>query len=153
MRLVAASAGDLDAVIGWIASEQQCRSWAGPSVTYPIERGRLIDQIDFHSANAYVGRDDRGTLAFGQILGAEHARPHLSRIITNPEFRGRGVGRQFCLSLISRASALGGRGITLRVYRNNHHALRLYRALGFEEQNEASGNGIVFMLKTTEQPL
>ncbi len=87
-------------------------------------------------------------MAFGQIIQKDGGRSHLARIITNPTFRDQGVGRSICNHLVDYAFALGGGKVSLNVYRENSHALRLYKSLGFKEQTEDSDDSNIFMLKT-----
>lgn len=87
-------------------------------------------------------------LAFGQIIKKVDGRSHLARIITNPAYRGQGLGRKICKYLVDYASEHGSGKVSLNVYRENAHALRLYESLGFREQAEVSDDTNIFMLKT-----
>lgn len=148
MNILPASINDVEEVISWIATEEECRIWAGPAVTFPISRGRLLDEISFCSENSFSCRSEAGLLAFGQIIQKDDGRSHLARIITNPTCRGQGLGRRICNHLVNYAFDLGGGKVSLNVYRENSHALRLYESLGFKEQTEKSDDTNIFMLKT-----
>lgn len=148
MKIVPASEKDIDLIITWVTSEEDCRIWAGPLVTFPLEKTLLISDISFKTDNSFVCKHGDELLAFGQIFKLDTGYSHMARIITHPEFRGRGFGRQICSALVSFASDLGGDGVSLKVYRNNFPALRLYKSLGFNELFEKSDESIAFMVKT-----
>jgi ribosomal protein S18 acetylase RimI-like enzyme len=57
---------------------------------------------------------------------------YLSSIGTDPEFRGRGLGRLVTAIAVGDALADGSRWIHLGVFEENAVAQRLYRSLGFE---------------------
>ncbi|MDX6204937.1 MAG: hypothetical protein QOE76_913 [Frankiales bacterium] len=54
------------------------------------------------------------------------------KVMTHPEVRGRGVGRALMSSLIDDAQAAGVENLVLDVRGNNHGAMALYEAMGFE---------------------
>lgn len=147
LRISAATESDLDEVVSWIGSEQECLTWAGPMVSYPIEKLQLMNEIGFSSENARVCRAGQELMAFGQVFPRGENGSHLARIITNPEFRGQGFGRSLCESLIHHAQAQYGPTVSLNVYRANKRAFQLYLSLGFGEQPEHSDENIVFMCK------
>jgi len=71
---------------------------------------------------------------------------HLGRIIVGPEFRGRGLGRELCVQLISAAlQATTATAVTLRAYKDNLAAVALYSSLGFVEVASESTDDAVFM--------
>ncbi|KKO46675.1 hypothetical protein WG68_05165 [Arsukibacterium ikkense] len=148
MKIAPASVTELDTVITWIGTAEQCCRWAGPLVTFPLERQRLAADIAFEPANAFCGLSDIGVLAFGQLMPKAPGVYHLARIISHPSYRGQGLARQFCLYLLDHAWASGASAITLNVYRANTYALNLYTTLGFAEQADKSDSSLCFMLKT-----
>jgi ribosomal protein S18 acetylase RimI-like enzyme len=148
MNIHPASLTDLENVMVWIKTKEECRTWAGPDISFPINRDCLIEEINFYSENSYVYKFDDNLLAFGQIIKKDNGYFHLARIITNSEFRGQGYGRKICSHLVSYASKLGGDVISLNVYSNNLTALRLYKSLGFKEQRDQSNEINTYMLKT-----
>ena len=147
MNIVPASETDLEEVISWVRNKEECRIWAGPAVSFPIEKSKLTEQIVFDPDNAYVFIGDDGLIAFGQIFKMAKGYSHMARIITNPEYRGRGFGRTICSRLVDFASELGSGGVSLNVYRNNAPALSLYTSLGFSEQCEKSDETNIYMVK------
>ena len=150
MNIAPASISDLAEVSSWIATEHECRNWAGPAVTYPISMARLLDQISFSSESSFSYKSELELVGFGQIIQKEHGRSHLARIISSPVYRGNGLGRKICSDLIERAYENGSSTVSLNVYRENAHAHRLYESLGFKELKEKSDGANVFMLKTLQ---
>ena len=148
MNIHPATEYDLDSVISWVSTEEDCRIWAGPAVTFPLEKITLINEICFGPDNSYICKNGSDSLAFGQIFKLNKGYSHIARVITNPSYRRRGFGREICNTLVNYASMQGGDGISLNVYRNNLPALRLYQSMGFNEQIEKSDVNNVFMVKT-----
>jgi ribosomal protein S18 acetylase RimI-like enzyme len=148
MKFLPASISDLEELIAWISTEEECRIWAGPVVTFPINKRRLLDQISFSPENSLSCKSDLGLLAFGQVIKKDDGRSHLARIITNPTYRGQGFGRIICGYLVDYAFELGSGKVSLNVYRGNVPARRMYESLGFTEQPEMSDEANIFMLRT-----
>ena len=147
MRILSATTSDLSEIIQWITSKDECRTWAGSLVTYPILIDQIVEEINFDPKTSCVCKSKGNILAFGQFFHKEDYI-HLARIITNPYYRGAGFGREICTQLIEMASQLGDNGFSLNVYRNNIPAKNLYISLGFCEQASRSTNETIFMVKT-----
>jgi [ribosomal protein S18]-alanine N-acetyltransferase len=126
-----ATIADLTVVASWIGSEEECRLWAGPDVSFPLGLERLAAQIGMDGAVNLAIADDRGVLAFGQLTRREPGAAHLARVIVCPDARGRGLGHVLVRALLERAEAEGARLATLNVYAQNDAAIRLYAAAGF----------------------
>ena len=139
---------DLKAVINWIPDARSCIVWAGPKVIFPIELEQLCDALEFDKNHTYSLSDENNLLAVGQIRMFENKRGHLSRIIVNPEFRGKGIGRIFCLELINKAKKLRCKSISLNVDKDNEIAKSLYKKLGFivpSKQPESLRKDVIYM--------
>lgn len=145
MKVETASIDDLEEVITWIRTEEDCRTWAGPAVTFPVETARLVKEISFLPENTFCCKSDAGLLAFGQILPMADGRCHLARIITNPDFRSQGYGRQLCQALVDHAVRMGYGVVSLNVYSANTRAKGLYESLGFIEHAEHSDGCVIHM--------
>jgi ribosomal protein S18 acetylase RimI-like enzyme len=131
MKFQQATKNDLETVIKWIPDARSCMFWAGPKVIFPIELEQLCDALEFDKNHTYSLSDETILLALGQIRMFKNKRGHLSRIIVNPESRGKGIGRIFCLELINKARKLNCKTISLNVNNDNEVAIRLYKKLGF----------------------
>lgn len=72
-----------------------------------------------------------GSLAVGYVsLKDEVERVHLSLLLLQPEYRGRGIGRRIMHMLMARVSE-SARPLTLSCFLCNHGAIRFYQKLGF----------------------
>ena len=131
MKFQQATKDDLETVINWIPDAMSCMVWAGPKVIFPIELEQLWDALEFDKNHTYSLSDETNLLALGQIRMFENIRGHLSRIIVNPEYRGKGIGKIFCLELINKAKKLNCKTISLNVDKENEIARNLYNKLGF----------------------
>lgn len=147
MKLRAAEALDLSTVLSWIDDEQSLRMWAGPKVQYPASPENIWSEVGASADHAYTFVDGEGAvIGFGQMLPKANNSLHLARLIVNPEFRARGIGRNLCLALMSIAvSKYQPEYFTLNVYESNRAALGLYESLGFSVTREDSG--LVAMVK------
>jgi ribosomal protein S18 acetylase RimI-like enzyme len=148
MKFQLATKNDLETVIDWIPDAKSCMVWAGPKVIFPIELEQLCDALEFDRNHTYTLSDATNLLALGQIRMFENKRGHLSRIVVNPEFRGKGIGRIFCLELINKASELKCKTISLNVDEANKVARSLYKKLGFivpSIQPEGLREDIIYM--------
>jgi [ribosomal protein S18]-alanine N-acetyltransferase len=134
-----ATLDDLGVVASWVRTENECRLWAGPGVSFPLRRDVLAAEIRFSEGGGLALEDGGGPCAFGQVVwnGAER-RAHLARVIVRPDARGRGLGRALVRALLARAAARGASSVTLNVYEENAPALRLYASEGFVPDRDPS---------------
>ena len=105
-----------------------------------------IDPLLAHSSSAYIYARDpkinewRGILhgarlmAVGAWTTSSNGDAHLVSICTDPEYRGRGLGRAVTAGLVSAALEQGVPSVTLEMYAGNEPAARAYRAVGFVER-------------------
>ena len=86
-------------------------------------------------------------MGFGQLVVLSTDVVKLARLVVAPDRRGQGMGRVLCRLLIDRGlDRYRPRFFSLRVYRGNHAAIRVYRSLGFEPSPESSDpDGILSM--------
>jgi ribosomal protein S18 acetylase RimI-like enzyme len=148
MKFQLSTKNDLETVIKWIPDAKSCMVWAGPKVIFPIELEQLCDALEIDKNHTYSLSDETILLALGQIRMFENKRGHLSRIIVNPESRGKGIGRIFCLELINKARKLNCKTISLNVDKDNEVARSLYKKLGFilpSIQPDDIREGIIYM--------
>ena len=64
----------------------------------------------------------------------------MNRMFVSPSVRQGGIGRALCEHLISRARELGYDTLILTALNRHREALRLYRSLGFSEDERADGD-------------
>lgn len=148
--IVPASMADLNSVSRWLTNAEACRVWAGPRISFPLQTAQLAAEMMFCPDNAYCLQRNGVLAGFGQLIKINEDCYHLARIITNPEYRGQGVGRELCSQLITLAWQRGGSQLSLNVYRSNARAVALYQRLGFIAQADQSDSDMVYMLLENE---
>jgi [ribosomal protein S18]-alanine N-acetyltransferase len=138
---------DYEELASWVPDAQACIRWAGPRVSFPLASATLSGLLEVAGACSYVlAEGAAGPVGFGQHWVLAPGAVHLGRIIVSPLARGRGLGRALCEPLIARALQFTGAGsVTLRVYRDNLAALRLYTGLGFVPVEAESTEAVLFM--------
>lgn len=148
-KLRAPASGDYLAIAGWIPDARAAQRWAGPQLPFPFPAAELPALLAMPDGgkSSYCLVDACGALGgFGQHWVITPGAVHLGRIIVSPDMRGQGVGLALCEQLIAAALQATGAGkITLRVYRDNLAALRLYRSLGFVEDPATSTSDVLAM--------
>ena len=124
---------DYEVLASWVADAVACARWAGPGLCFPFRTADLPALLAVPGARSYVLAEAGALpLGFGQHWVQTPEAVHLGRIIVSPQVRGHGVGRRLCELLIAAAiESTHATAVTLRVYRDNAVALRLYAGLGF----------------------
>lgn len=74
-----------------------------------------------------------GVVSGYSIMSIAAAEAHLLNICVHPRVQRRGYGRRLLTTLLDKAREAGVEKIFLEVRPSNHHALSLYRSVGFEE--------------------
>jgi ribosomal protein S18 acetylase RimI-like enzyme len=95
----------------------------------------VLAQVTAGTARFCIARDA------GRVVGCGYWHRHpgpvlgrnaeLSKLMTSPSARGRGVGRAVTSAVVADARAAGVEVLTLECRGNNHGALRLYARSGF----------------------
>jgi ribosomal protein S18 acetylase RimI-like enzyme len=138
---------DYATISTWINDAQACARWAGPLLRFPFTAEELATQIVVPQGISHcLGDEGASPLAFGQYWLRVPGCAHLGRIIVAPSARGRGLGKVLCSQLIDDAiDRLGVNKLSLRVYRDNTSAMRLYASLGFAAVDGESSAEVLFM--------
>lgn len=138
---------DYEALASWVPDANACKRWAGPLISFPLSAASLSAQLGVAHGISYTLADANGNpVAFGQCWASVQHAVHLGRIIVSPSVRNRGVGRTLCELLIARAvQTTDVSTVTLRVYRDNVPALKLYQNLGFITVASESTEELLFM--------
>ena len=138
---------DYVAIAAWVPDAKACIRWAGPLVPFPVAAAELRHLLTVPNGESYcLVAPGSSPFGFGQHFVVEQGSVHLGRIIVCPTARGKGIGRELCRQLMSRAlKATAAGAITLRVYRDNPAALHLYSSLGFIPVESRSTEEVLFM--------
>ncbi|MDA3920190.1 MAG: GNAT family N-acetyltransferase [Salinisphaera sp.] len=126
-----ASLTDLNEVATWITSVNQARNWAGARVTYPLNREKLPEQIQWLVAFSFALLSQERVIGFGQIVPKKKSRLHLARLILGPSHRGKGYGRTLATLLLDEALVRNPKLVSLNVFPGNTVAVALYARIGF----------------------
>lgn len=114
---------------------------------------RLIGEMRAHpgvlSFVAYQGDEPVGIanciLSFSTFLAKTVVNIHDLSVV--PEHRGKGVSRALFDAVEAYAKAQGYAAVTLEVLEVNHHARKVYEAMGFEDANPEPGQAKFFCRK------
>jgi ribosomal protein S18 acetylase RimI-like enzyme len=74
-----------------------------------------------------------GCVALRALAGGDEAQGEIKRLYLRPVARGRGIGRELALTVITRARAIGYRSLKLDTLASMRSARALYSSLGFRE--------------------
>ena len=77
--------------------------------------------------------DNVGCVALRALAGGDEAQGEIKRLYLRPVARGRGIGRELALTVITRARAIGYRSLKLDTLASMRSARALYSSLGFRE--------------------
>ncbi|MBI2747320.1 MAG: GNAT family N-acetyltransferase [Burkholderiales bacterium] len=140
---------DYAVIASWVTDAAACLRWAGPRLPFPFAAADLPSLLAIPDGrdSSYCLIDEAGVVCgFGQHWVMQPDAVHLGRIIVAPSARQRGLGRALCRQLISAAlHATGATSVTLRAYRDNPIAVKLYGDLGFREVAAESTEDVLFM--------
>ncbi|QJE73837.1 GNAT family N-acetyltransferase [Aerophototrophica crusticola] len=81
----------------------------------------------------YAGLVLEGTLVATAMAVVDRGWVGLYKVVTHPDFRGRGMARRLLTALLVEARTQGATGAYLQVAAGNGPAVALYRGLGFRE--------------------
>lgn len=119
-------------MMNWFSSEQELNDWGGPNVRYPLILSSFLEDLKLTDLKSFVLVSDQAEcLAFGQYYRRLN-KCHLSRLITHPKFRGRGIVSE----LMCRLCALGAKELNVSEYSlfvlaHNTTAINAYKKFGF----------------------
>lgn len=74
-----------------------------------------------------------GCVALRALAGGDEAQGEIKRLYLRPVARGRGIGRELALAVITRARSIGYRSLKLDTLASMRSARALYCSLGFRE--------------------
>jgi ribosomal protein S18 acetylase RimI-like enzyme len=133
---------DLQAVIALLQAgfgsdlEERDRRWladldrlsgAGPLLGWAIKMMPAAENV----FSGYVWVEDGRVVANASLMRATAHVWTIANVVTEPEYRRRGIARHLVQAAIEAARARGARQVQLQVRLDNHSAKALYRQLGF----------------------
>ena len=148
IRLEKFDQSDFQILISWIDCAETLMQFAGPALVYPLTAEQLNASLSDSNrlAFAVVETNTENTIGHAEIyLGKETT--YLARIlIGEPQFRGRGIGREIVSQLLDYAfRKLNRTNVELNVFDWNSAAINCYENAGFivnpNKSTERSFNG------------
>jgi ribosomal protein S18 acetylase RimI-like enzyme len=130
----------IDELMTWFPDAHSLNLWSGPRFRFPFDRISFHEDCCWKEFPSYYLRDvNNDFVAFGQ-LGARYGRSHLARLVTKPDMRGQGVGRQLLEEMVALARKEQNYAeVGLFVYKDNQPAYECYKAARFEIQAYPEG--------------
>lgn len=134
---------DFGQLIGWVDSPSFLLQWAGPAFSYPLDESQLREHLEA------TNEPEPSRMAFKAVDSAERMVGYIelskidqrnlsasvSRVIVNPDERGRGYGT----SMLRQLLVIGFKDvelhrIELRVFDFNESAIKCYQKVGFTQE-------------------
>ena len=137
---------DAREVARWPASLEEVRLWAGSAGGWPVDASVFRRWHAEPDVKPYVLRDGEATVGYGELWTDEAEQEvELARIIVDPDYRGRGVGKRLVCMLLERASVTSLPDAFVRVVPENGAAIACYVGAGFspvpEKEREEFNSG------------
>lgn len=146
LELRSFAASDDTALISWVRTETDLLTFAGPSLSWPLDRTQLDGVRASADVIAWTAVQPPALVPVGHIelvVRDDPASGLLCRVIVAPACRGNGLGRQLVAAAVEAASRRGLRSVELNVRRHNDIAIRTYSSLGFVDIGDAGRDPIV----------
>ena len=124
-------------LIGWFASPDELRRFAGSSLRWPLDEHQLQavrDGANLSPFSAYLAPEAYPALGHIELVRlAEPGAVRFARVALAPRMRGRGLGRELISLALARARRWDARHVDLFVFEDNEPARRLYESFGFRQ--------------------
>ncbi|MFF2015121.1 GNAT family N-acetyltransferase [Paenibacillus sp. NPDC058177] len=136
------SVADFPLLQSWSLSPDFLKQWAGPSLTYPLDDEQLQKYMENtnHPAQSSLLIYSAVHRGSGKVVGhvslsqinREDSHARISRLVVDPQFRGRGIGSRMLQEALRIGFAgLGLHRLALSVFDFNTSARKSYEAAGF----------------------
>ena len=132
---------DFDEIKNWIREERAHAMWCANLISYPIERDNFTkvmqEAAEKFGDSPFVATSDDGQLLgfFCYSANLETNEGMLKFVMINPEYRGKGYGREMLKLAVKYAFDITGvKTVQLNVYPENTRAKKCYEAVGFTER-------------------
>jgi len=122
-----------DAIASWIKSEEDLALWSGNTFANGFSGKRFRRHLDRRDLRSFAYLDKKSKpLCYADIVRANERAGILCRVIVDPNYRNKGLGKAFCKDLMNWAREEGRfRKIHLNTFGHNGSALSCYESLGF----------------------
>ena len=151
-----AQPADMDRLRSWFPDDEAVRVWGGPNFRTPFTAETFVEDCHWPEMASFCLREpgDKTMVAFGQLYD-RNGRINLARLIARPGRRGQGIGKRLVgLMMVAGKRLLPLDEYSLFVYRDNEPAIRCYRAMGFQINDDYPDDQILadecyFMTRST----
>ncbi|WNC68644.1 GNAT family N-acetyltransferase [Thalassotalea nanhaiensis] len=138
-------------MMSWFSNEKELTDWSGPNFRYPFDELSFIEDLKLNTLSSFALMSEKADfLAFGQFY-QRLGKCHLSRLIVNPDYRGKGIAAQLIRHLCEIGlKELEVKECSLFVLSHNVQAIKAYEKFGFSFDNypeEISLENCVYMVK------
>lgn len=117
--------------------------FGGPRYRFPLDKKQLLETLEANDTKVFKLVDSKTGDFLGHCqliridLNAKSAS--IGRVLLDPAFRGRGLGKKMIEELICYSqNNLGLKELDLRVYDFNNSAYKCYKSIGFIETSRQS---------------
>lgn len=138
VRVEPLRAEDYGRLVAWIDSPEELLLWGGTPFSYPLTEDQLRDH--YEGSEGAVGRRGFRGVEDGRTVGSleldridrEHRSASISRVIVDPDERGRGVATGMLREVLALCFLeLDLHRVELRVFESNEAAIACYESVGF----------------------
>lgn len=146
MELRPAGVADVDVLLGWVDTWADVVLWTGPyAVTWPLDAEQVAEALFRDPASVpWMLVDGDEPVGYARIVLGGDGTGRYSSVLVAPTARGRGVGRTLVTKTVEAALARDDvHRLTLRVFRHNAPARRLYESLGFTYTGVANNPHVI----------
>ncbi len=124
-------------LIGWFASADELRRFAGSSLRWPLDERQLQavrDGPNLSPFSAYLPPSRYPTCGHVEVVRLpEPGVVRFARVGLAPHVRGRGLGHELISLALDEAKRWRARHVDLFVFEDNEPARRLYASFGFRQ--------------------
>lgn len=135
---------DGDRMISWSPAARFLLQWAGPQYSWPLDQKQILGSLaqtrgerPVRCMFKAVETSNGNVVGHIELVHVDYDKNagHVGRVlIGNPSHRGRGLGKELMLRLVTFSfDKLRLRTLTLDVFDFNYSAVNCYRDLGFEQ--------------------
>ena len=132
---------DYDEIKNWISDERTHAMWCANLIHFPTEKDNFEEVMDGVAQrfgdSPYVATSEDGKLIgfFCYSVNLETNEGMLKFVVTNPDYRGKGYGKEMLKLAVKYAFEITKvEAVHLNVFPENERAKKCYESVGFTER-------------------
>lgn len=141
---------DFDEIENWITDERMHAMWCANLIRYPLQKRdfeKTLEELAVKFKDSpYVATTNEGKLVgfFCYSVNLDTNEGMLKFVVTSPEFRGKGFGREMVALAVKYGFEITkANAVQLNVFSENINAKKCYLSVGFTERTN-TGNAFRF---------